>query len=371
MFLFNTENSRYPKAWQRQLADIYSARRGHIGFHPGLTSETFSSDQYFVDLQLVKQEKSTTKVNQVELRTYSDLLHLQDDDGRSLNHILVSGQAGMGKTTMVSRIAYQWATEKRKPPKRSRLSVLIGNIIIVLLSFICYHYFLLKLVPLFATLLLLIFLYLDIRKPKTTKTEFLHKFKYVFVLDLRKCETDMSLVGAIESQLFTSISKHQLEEFLTSRASECLYLFDGYDEMSTNDIILTSNLLCGSHVIVTTRPNKIDTFYQRHKQYIQVISKGFSEASIERFVKNYFENSEEISNALLKTIFNNPVVKTFARFPLLLAMICVIWKDRNAFPNTVSELYQQTIEYLARHWKAREPQFESTSYEEFQNSCQA
>ena len=112
--MFFAGEPTYQKTWQRQLVDIYSTKRGQIGFHPGLTSEEFPSDEYFVDLQLVQEQKSTTKVKQVELETYSDLLRLQDDKGRSLDHILVAGQAGMGKTTMISRLAYLWGGRKTK-----------------------------------------------------------------------------------------------------------------------------------------------------------------------------------------------------------------------------------------------------------------
>ena len=292
-----------------------------------MSSEKFSSDEYFVDLQLVKEQKSTTKVKQVELETYSDLLCLENTNG--IIHVLVSGEAGMGKTTMISRLSYQWATEKR-PIKSGRKSP-------------------------------------KHKKSKKDNRKDFDKFEYVFVLDLRKCEPGMCLVDAIESQLLSNVSKPHLEEFLTNHASDCLYLFDGYDEMSSNDMVLNSNLLCSSHVIVTTRPNKVITFTEKHNEYVQVISNGFSYASIERFVKKYFANSEEISEALLAAIDSNPVVEPLARFPLLLAMICVIWKNNNSFPNSVSELYHQTIEYLARHWKDREQKFESMSFEEFKN----
>ena len=196
----------------------------------------------------------------------------------------------------------------------------------------------------------------------------MHKFEYVFVLDLRKCEPETSLVDAIESQLLSNVSKHHLEQFLTSHASECLYLFDGYDEMSVNETMLHGNILCGSRVIVTTRPNKVDTFFASHKEYVQVISEGFSKESVNKFVKTYFANSKETSENLLKTIYNNPEIENLSHFPLVLSMICVIWKDKNTLPSTLSELYCQTIQYLARHWRARD--YSSMPFEEFKNQVQ-
>ena len=327
-----------------------------------MTSEEFPSDEYFVDLQLVKEQKSTTKVKQVELETYSDLLRLQDDKGRCLKHVLVSGQAGMGKTTMISRLAHQWAIEKRTTAKQGRLSALV-NIVIVLLACGCYYQILL--VPLFIVLLLIILTFYIRKSNATNMGSLWHKFEYVFALDLRKCGSDKCLVDEIESQLLSNVSKHHLESFLTNHASECLYLFDGYDEMSANETILHSNLLCGSRVIVTTRPNKVDTFYESHKEYVQVISEGFSKENINKFVNTYFADSKEISEGLLKNIYNYPEIENLSHFPLVLSMICVIWKDKKILPSTLSDLYHQTVEYLARHWRTRD--YPSMSFTEFKN----
>ena len=240
---------------------------------------------------------------------------------------MVSGQAGVGKTSMISELAFQWAIKRQRPTKRLSLKI----------------------------------------TKSTENTQFLHKFEYVFVVDLRECEPGMCLVDAIESQLLANVSKQHLQEFLTNHASECLYLFDGYNEISTNDKVLKSGLLCGSHVIVTTRPKMVELFCDNHKEYTHVISEGLSDTSIEKFVKTYFAKSEETSDRLLKTIFDNPAAKTLAHFPLLLSMICGFWKSRNTFPGAITELYHHSIDQLVHHLKAHDPQFVTMSSEEFQN----
>ena len=318
--IFSTGESLPSTTWQSQLIDIYSARRGDIISHPGLTSEEFPFGDCFVNIELncMSHQKSVKTAKDIKIETCADVLSLQDSEGHVLNHVLVSGQMGMGKTTMISRLAYQWATDKQKPV--------------------------------------------------TDKTLILHKFEYVFDVDLRKCKPGMSLLDAIESQLLTNVSKQQLEEFLTNHASECLYLLDGYNEMSTNDKMLESNLLCGSHVIVTTQSNKVELFHENHKEYVQVISEGFSETSITTFVKAYFANSEETSDRLLKTIFDNSVAKNLARVPLLLSMICDVWKrSGNSISGAISQLYHHTKDQLVRPMKPCEPQFAWMSSEKIQN----
>ena len=290
-----------------------------------MTSEEFPSDEYFEDLQLAHAHREYAVY-----KTCYDLLCLEEYKGHTLSHVthvLVSGQAGVGKTAMISQLAYQWAIKRQKPKKRLSYKI----------------------------------------KESMENMQSLDKFEYVFVVDLRQCEPDMCLVDAIRCQLLTNVSRQHLEEFLTNHASECLYLFDGYMEMSANDKLLKSDLLFGSHVIVTTRPNKVELFCENHKEYVQVISKGLSEASIARFIQTYFAKSKETSDRLLKTIFDNPSVKNLAHFPLLLSMICGIWKSQNTLPSAISELYRLAIDQLVCHMKAREPHFVSMSSEEFEN----
>ncbi len=104
-----SEISTDPRTWQKQLKALYRSKRKGIGFLPG-SFEEFPSDEFFVNLQLEQKQKTPTKVKYVELKTYTDLLSVYDDKGRILKHVLVSGLAGMGKTTMMSRLAYQWAS---------------------------------------------------------------------------------------------------------------------------------------------------------------------------------------------------------------------------------------------------------------------
>ena len=248
LFFSKTDDSSYAKRLQTQLVDIYSTTEEHrFRFHPGFTSEKISLSEHCINLKLAQCQKSPT-VNYVEFETYSDLLRLQDSrDKRSLKHVLVSGEACVGKTTVITGLAYQWATGKQKRLRSDKFSF--------------------------------------VRKLKQNQKQSLHKFEYVFVLDLHKCETDTCLVDVIERQLLPNVSKDHLEQFLKNRASDCLYLFDGYGEVGTNDKVLKSNLLYDSHVIVTSRPSEIGQFYESYKEYAHVIAKGFSDVTIGKFVK--------------------------------------------------------------------------------------
>ena len=264
------------------------------------------------------------KVKRTELKNYTDLLSLSDMKGRTLKHVLVSGLGGMGKTTMISRIAYKWASDSMQ------------------------HWYDWGIFSMFQS------------NPLKT-------FEHVFLIDLRKIEANMDILDVIRSQLLGNVSRHILEEYLTMNADKCLYLFDGYDELRGGDKVLNSTLLCGSHVIVTSRPNKIDRFYQSHGDYVQVQIQGFSWEGCVKFIDTFFQDDNETKNAsdLVSEIKRSQMIKSMIHFPLLLGMICFIWKGASSLPTTVSQLFKLVTEYLVKHWKARETCFASLSYEEF------
>ncbi|XP_072042796.1 protein NLRC5-like [Amphiura filiformis] len=249
--------------------------------------------------------------------------------GNHLSHILVSGLTGTGKTTLTSRLAYQWATSNEDTCHPSQLQFVIN----------------------------------------------LEKFDLVFALDMRKFQVNQDLFDAITNQLLPRVSGQELRNHIASTAGKCLFLFDGYDELGSNDTILSDNLLCGCQTIVITRPNKIDNFNSCYEGYVQVLLEGFSDDSIETFVSVFVSAQDqdtegdekeeeedeykecdchECKDCLLKELNKTKTIKSLSHFSLMLAMICVIWQQNKSLPGTISGLYHQVIEYLTRHWMARE-----------------
>ncbi|XP_072042701.1 protein NLRC5-like [Amphiura filiformis] len=284
--------------WQKQLKAIYKTRRGGIGFIPGFPKQ-FSSDEFFVELKLMKEHKTPMEVKHIKLETYTDLLKLKSTHGISLNHVLVSGLAGTGKTTLTSRLAYQWAISDEGA---------------------CYH---------------------SSTSSQPISVNDLDNFDLVFALDMRKVQVNQDLFDAITKQLLPSISGPTLRSYISSNADKCLFVFDGYDELGSNDMILSEYLLCGCQTIVTTRPNKVDDFNTCYEGYIQVLLEGFSDKSIITFVSAFVratdqEYADKQSKCLLKELTKSDTTTTLSHFPL---MMCVIWKQN------------QTLGWLGNHQK--------------------
>ena len=313
-------------AWQDQLKAIYKTRRGGIGFIPGFPKK-FSSDEFFVELKLLEKQELPMQVKHVELKTYTDLLQLTSTQGKSLDHVLVSGLAGTGKTTLISRLAYQWATfqeSSKQCHKDSSTSAFTE-----------------KLSP----------------EPPLESYDYLGNFQLVFALDIRKFQPDQDLIDAVREQLLPHVSKETLRNYLSCHSSSCLFLFDGYDEIGSNTKILSDNMICGFHTIVTTRPKAASGFNDAQRGYVQVSLEGFSQRSIEEFVRSFFRLSYSNSGyevSFLEALRNNETIYNLSHFPLMLSMMCVLWKQEKSLPNLVTVLYKKIMEYLVRHWKSRE-----------------
>ena len=253
------------------------------------------------------------QVKHVELKTYTDLLTLRSTQSKTLDHVLVSGLAGTGKTTLISRLAYQWATIQESDSP--------------------FHI-----------------------ESSYESHDYLGSFQLVFALDIRQFKPNQDIIDAIREQLLRRVSKESLEDYLSCN-SNFLFLFDGFDELGSNNQILSDDILCGSHTIVTTRSNKTDEFNSKYEGYVQVSLQGFSWWSIELFVKAFVrvsENNSEEANLLLKEIRKSEATESISHFPLLLAMMCIIWKQERSLPDTISALYEKVIQYLVKHWHTKE-----------------
>ena len=82
----------------------------------------------FVDLELIEEEKSTVKVNKRNVRSCAEIVKLkgvESQDKSFLKRVLLRGIPGIGKTTAISKIAYDWATSESKssPPGKDPSSL--------------------------------------------------------------------------------------------------------------------------------------------------------------------------------------------------------------------------------------------------------
>ncbi|XP_072049951.1 uncharacterized protein [Amphiura filiformis] len=230
-----------------------------------------------------------------KLESYKELFTLPDE-----HHILLFGEAGKGKTTLISRIAYDWA-----------------------------------------------------KKEENAGRELL-EFELVVVLDIRNFQSNQTLAEAIERQLLPGASTYDIDQALVYLENKCLVLLDGFDEMPKrlkNHTLTQSSLLNKLFVIVTTRPHLRDHFCRRNKGYTRVQVSGFSEDSALLYITRFFQKSKKphLTPSLIQKVQETPLLQALSSFPVLLVMMCLLWEDahephgRSINFQSLTGLYKQAV----------------------------
>ena len=320
---------------QSRLRNIYKTSKDRSEFYTGFPQ--VSSADFFVDpdLEIVKEPKSQSKPV-----PYTDLLNIKDNKGQSLHQILVSGVVGTGKTSLLFKIANEWA--KLNSDREEGVT--------------------------------------EVTKQKENFISRLKSFKMVLLLDVSAITPKMDLVDAIIDQLLPNMSRNILEKYLLANSSACLYLFDGYERFQgVDNKLLRSNLLFASCVVVTSRPHVVAKFNETNQGYVTVISKGISYYGIPSFVKNVLcLNVHEVADpmhakqteSVVESIRNTKFMFEVSHFPFVLATLCSIWKESHSLPETISLLHKEIIECLSMHYKEREPSLSPLSLQEVKENVQ-
>ena len=324
--------------WKQRLKKQYEREKRTVRFGK-YRRQLASMDDIFVDITLLQEnddsnapdmdhpfsygKRVSEKIAGKQLQTYEDLVQIEvetqqmkQDSGETkeekqdqfASHILLRGAAGSGKTTLVSRIAYEWAREKTK----------------------------------------------DIY-PDTLSSQTWSKFELVLVLELKKIKPHTSLEKAIQQQLLPGESEFMIGNVINKLGNGCLVLLDGFDEMMREafDGVLDNPLLSFSFVIVTTRPHMVDQFCLNEEcsDYVHVLLSGFSRKNSKQYVQRYFAltGNKDLGESLTDKIDELPVLQTLSTFPILLVMICILWESSNRKEvsfKTITGLYQEAIRYL-------------------------
>ena len=317
---YNTGRTSCVGDWKKQLMAYYRETRGKLPLLPGMPEECGNMDDLYIQMKILEEHVVSASTQQNQLKSYQELVSLKDkSSGKNINLVLVRAGPGGGKTTTVSKMAYDWATE---------------NLI------------------------------------NSTR---LAKCKLLIVLKLREVEPGMTLIDAIQDQLLPTISEYNLRLYLTYSASSVIYFLDGFDEAkwlgdkSLSNINEFKRLLCKkwlqeSCVIVTTRPHCVSNFIDRFGTCTQAQLLEFSKSDIENYVERFFEiscqqpdsvqnksNPDLMIKPLLERLAERKNENQLAHTPILLTMMCLLWRDKQSLPEKMTNLFEDAVSNLARH----------------------
>ncbi len=314
-------------------------------------TDYFSLADYFVNLQVVVTADKTNEVTQnnddkhshkplrerdrltgkKEAIAQGDLLQpsaYQDANGKSpasIDTVVVSGAAGVGKTTLMDYIAYQWALFKQGAGKEGLWSD-FETVLIVRCR---------DLQP----------KALGLGKKTKSIAELLH------------C--------ACWGQLDICLDEaKQLLSTLKSAPKSCLLLLDGLDELPVPKKTYWRNLLLQLFQLpfkklVTTRPYAISNLQQwlSHDGLVEI--QGFSDEDVLTFFKKHLGVTERTNN-FIKDIKRNPDLWAIVHIPINAYLLKIWWKttcqkDKPVLLSemSVSDLYESLMVNVCRRYLAK------------------
>ncbi|XP_072182192.1 uncharacterized protein [Diadema setosum] len=294
------------------LKAYYSKTRRKVVLDPLNFMERADLDEIYTNLSLIDQ--SNMRKTHI---AYDDLLK-NADRGNLSKRLLIQGDGGVGKTTLCSKIAWDWCQGR-------------------------------------------IFQDLDM----------------VIVIPLRDVKVDKTIGSIVERYLphSNTATANKIDDYISRHLSKVILVFDGFDEFngniggkSTSEIIRILGLeqYESCKVIVTSRPWRTDEFRLNKnlaEAYTFISVEGFNEENLRTYIKRYFQIREmdTLADTLLSFIEENDFIRyNMAPFPIYCAMLCLMWNDisvekREKMPKlqTFSEIFGETITFLKEHYASK------------------
>ncbi|XP_033122721.1 protein NLRC5-like, partial [Anneissia japonica] len=255
-----------------------------------------------------KQDKSTCTKKEGRPTSLTEALEvIKSTDSCK---VLITGEGGMGKTTLLKYIAHQWATDDEH--------ILADKLLFLI----------------------------NIREIKESKS-----FLEIIMNEINSKEL-------IYRNNLSCDSFDLVERFLVTHDNEIIFLLDGYDELERNAKdpidLFKKRELRKSMVVITSRPDNTADLIKYCDVHIEV--KGFSQSNIKKYIQNYFHSISEIEigNSLIKEFGldseskwywggNHKEAFELCSSPLLLLHICTIWEEKRVLPTYLTDLFKELI----------------------------
>ena len=292
-FLYFSEPLNVEKC--REKLKSYYDTFSKVKIVPWDESSSIEINEIYTPLNWVRDHRKPSGVTQEELEDYTDMFK-----GKP-TRMLVYGRPGIGKSTFCKKAAYDWS--------------------------------------------------------KTLK-EILQNLSILLLIKLR----DVCDVGNIRDVLRASkllasdgpISVDSLYDYVINNQDEVLLILDGYDEYSCAEehspilAIWKGEQLRDCHVIVTTRQLECDKL--RGPSHVQLEIQGFK--SLER-IKTFARKvlADELDPDEFMHYLEKKDLYDMAEIPLLLLMLCILWKEKHhvGLPKSRADIFTQFIQTMLDH----------------------
>ena len=175
-------------------------------------------------------------------------------------------------------------------------------------------------------------LYFPLREKKVSQAKYLREL--------------LSYYGSEDKKLDHSAAGQSL---IDNKGRDTLVIFDGADEVrelfEKEDTcafrkILEGDVLPEADVIVTSRPGSLPFLQDQSPLFYEIL--GFDQASIDSYVRKFFERSLGAGEKMLDELRSRPDLIGGAHIPMNLFIFCSIYQG-SGFPATITKCYEKYL----------------------------
>ncbi|XP_033642695.1 uncharacterized protein LOC117302773 isoform X4 [Asterias rubens] len=261
-------------------------------------------------------DKTQTAFKTIPLKSYEDILSLDK------NRILITAESGYGKSTLLKKIAYDWAV-----------------------------------------------LQTDTYSTHQKQESPLSKYKLVFLLEINKMEVNFNITDEVFSQILSQneFGKKNLEKYVTQHPENVLILLDGADEISFERLqranedfsvsnVLSFKLLKRCKTIVTSRQSTALKLLKCNPDFTRVNIVGFDDKNKQEYVRKYFSNYDsQHHDHVLSEINKSETLRSLGEIPLFLWLMCSsLTQVKSRLPDRITELLHLAIRVFYDQKKSKD-----------------
>ncbi|XP_033102815.1 uncharacterized protein LOC117105694 isoform X2 [Anneissia japonica] len=284
--------------------------RNATRFTPATLNTRYQVDiaHMFTDLDLLKENKKKQDVKPTTLKEVLKIIK-----STPACKVLLEGEGGIGKSTLLRYIAYNWATDE---------------------------------------------------------SDETFKGKIVFLVNISSIGKGESVLDGILKQidiedfcLKTNLSQDPIiKQYIWNHDNDIVLLLDGLDELkdgSKSPISFFKNQnMPKCKVILTSRSDKkIDNFVKESSIHVKV--KGFNAGNIKNYIKKHFHFFGEpaLGDSLVDELFlgyKHADINLMCKNPMLLLSVCIMWEERQHLPADKTDLFKEIFrtilnQFIDRH----------------------
>ncbi|XP_078681658.1 NACHT, LRR and PYD domains-containing protein 12-like [Branchiostoma floridae x Branchiostoma belcheri] len=291
---------------QDALRAYFKTRMSYL--HPLAWNETFTMkiQDVFTTVDLVTHTQQGGNIKRRALPSTVDALSARPDCPQP-RRVLIEGNAGIGKTTEVSKLTFDWAESEGR-------------------------------------------------------SSILKKYDVVFPIALRKVGESQSLAGCIFDQLLPEdvpFQESDLETYLKGN-DRVLIILDGFDEWSKHEghdvtKLLTGKILRECSLLVTTRPSHTPQLHSLMCPDTRVEITGFSRGNIRTYIHKFFKGDQDKAAALVKKMDSSLIPSGILATPILLLLTCIMWEENPdmVLGGRIGPLYDELVSFIIRRHCAK------------------